>query len=522
MATLLSVPYLGSAEEEVRLSQWLVEEGQEFRKGESLAIVETLKAAFEIEAEARGTLVRKLVAERTRLPVMAAIAVLGAPGEVLSAVDIERLAATAAAATPEPVAIDDAPPPVLAPAAAGVAAAPAARRRAKELGIALEGVTGSGAGGLIRVEDVERAVGEFAGDGRLEPAFVAQLRRDAPAFGRLASAFKIDLYRRAGAQIGDDVELGAETVLCADRLILGDGTRFAAQCRVDAGEFVSGRLVQFGPRCTARARRITLGDNAFLAADVEIGGGGAMDPEAELVIGSHGFIGEHTHLNPCRRLELGDEVVVSRGAVIMTHSFGGSVLAGYPNRFAPVRVGDRCQIGIGSVLFPGVEMGEGSILLSGSSLVTSVPPGRLFGGVPARDLKAATRPLSADEREQVARDLIVEFARQLQLRGRDVATQTQARTVAVTVGAAGGQHCLRFAPEPRFTAAELRAEEVVVCPTIGDDVWDTVPSEVVAVDLTGMRIRGPAGPLADAFREFLRKHGVRLQPRTWTYRGGWL
>jgi acetyltransferase-like isoleucine patch superfamily enzyme len=271
-----------------------------------------------------------------------------------------------------------------------------------------------------------------------------------------------------------------------------------------------------------RTRRIVAGDNAFFAEDVEVGGGGAMDPEAELRIGSHGFIGEHVHLNTCRPLVIGDEVVISRNAVVMTHSFGGSVLAGYPNRFAGVTLGDGCQVGIHGVLFPGVEMGAGSILLSGSSLVSSVPPGRLYGGVPAQDLKAAARPVTPVELVALAREQIVEFARQLSLRGREVEVEENGDAVSVVVTAGGARHLLRFAQDLDGDPSETPAEDVRVCCRCADDAWDALPVDIVVLDLSVPRVRGAQGPLADALREFLRKRGVRLHPRSWTYRGGWL
>jgi acetyltransferase-like isoleucine patch superfamily enzyme len=514
MPSLLTVPYLGSAEDEVRLAAWLVEPGAAFAKGQSLAVVETLKAAFEIEAPAAGTLVSVLVSPGERAAVHAPLAVLAAPGEQPQQSAIEAL--LAAHAPPEPA--SRTAPESIEPAPAQ--AAPAARHRARELGVSLTTIDGTGPGGLIRVEDVERAA--RGGEGRIDPAFLAQLRADRAAFAQLASAFKIDLYRRAGARIEGDVAIGRGAVLCAERLVLGTGTRIGEGCSIDAAEFVAGRLVQLGARCSVRARRVALGDNAFFATDIEVGGGGAFDPEAELIVGSHGFVGEHAHLNPCRRLQIGDEVVVSRGAVLMTHSFGGSVLDGMPNRFAGVTIGDRCQIGIGAVLFPGVNMGAGSILLSGSSLVTDVPAGRLFGGVPARDLKAAAGPLSRDERREVGRGLIEEFARQLALRGRDVQIDRAADTLTATVRADGGEHRLRWLPTPPAAETALPREDVIVCPEIGDAEFAGIGAEITAIDLGAPRIRGPGGPLADALREFLRKRGVRLRPRTWTYPGGWL
>jgi hypothetical protein len=206
----------------------------------------------------------------------------------------------------------------------------------------------------------------------------------------------------------------------------------------------------------------------------------------------------------------------------MTHSFGGSVLHGFPSRFAGIEIGDRCQVGIGAVLFPGVTMGEGSILLSGSSLVTSVPAGRLFGGVPAQDLKAAAEELTGERMLELAQGLIEEFARQLELRGMPVRVSVEREERQVVVDHEGGRHRLHFGVRLSTQEYGLFTEDLRVCLAAEEGAWNSLGDELVGIDLSVPRIRGVAGPLTEAFREFLRKRGIRLRPRTWTYPGGWL
>lgn len=525
MAELLTVPYLGTAEDEVVLVDWLVAEGEAFRKGQPLLVLETLKASFEVEAETDGVLLRQLEPAGRRVSIQAALGVWGDAREIdeaqIASLLEEHASQPEPAADAAPASEPDAPPRQ---AATEQPVAPAARRRAAELGVDLGSVAGTGKDGLVRVEDVETAAEAQAQapEGMVDPMFLEHVRADPEAFGRLTTQFKLALYRKHGAAIGEGASFGSGTVILADRLVLGAGVRFGEACTVEAHEFMAGRLVQFGARCRVRCRRVQIGDNAFFAPDVEIGGGGAMDPEAELVVGSHGFVGEHAHLNPCRKLVIGDEVVVSRAAVIMTHSFGGSVLRGAPNRFARVEIGNACQIGIGAVLFPGVTMEEGAILLSGSSLVTGVPAGRLYGGVPAKDLKASTRDLEPEELEGVARDLVDEFARQLELRGMNPQVRARRTNRELLVERDGKRHRLFFGRALATDQQELLAEDIRVCLRAEDGPWRALAPEIVGIDLGQARIRGPLGPMAAAFREFLRKRGVRLEPRTWTYRGGWL
>ncbi len=541
MPEFLFVPYLGTAEKEVILVDWLVPEGGSFAKGQALCVVETLKASFEIEAEKAGVLFQHFVGEGERLLLQSPLAVIGEVGEAMDRASIAQLQAglegeenlgggamvSSAEAKVDPPLPTGASKP--GSQAGRVQAAPAARRKARELGIDLASLRGTGPSGLVRLEDVLAAAkaepqkidADVGGNGVLDPSFLAFLRAEGEQFSHLSSEFRLALYRKHGAKIGPSALLGEGAWILAERLVLGEGFRLGAGGKIEAQDFVCGDLVQFGPRLQLRCRKVRIGSNAYFAPDVEIGGGGAMDPEAELRVGSHGFVGEHVHLNPCRPLILGDEVVVSRQASLMTHSFGLDILEGYPNRFAGIRIEDCCQIGISCTLFPGVEMGKGSILLSGSSLVTDVPEGRLFGGVPAKDMKAARRALSPESKTLLVQELVEEFGRQLQLRGLDCSQEGTSLLCKVE----GREHLLRFLPHlSRIpTDGGPRASEwILVSLEVADGAWDSLPPEGILVDLGNKRIKGVLGPMAASFREFLRKHGVRLEPRSWTYEGGWL
>ncbi|MBL8731076.1 MAG: E3 binding domain-containing protein [Planctomycetes bacterium] len=559
MATLQHLPYLGTAEEDVLFVDWLVAEGQTVTAGQTLATIETLKAAFDVEAEVGGVLLRHLCAPGTRVAARAPLAVIGATGEACDDAALQRLLPTTpAAAGHKPMATR---PTIAAPAELPPPVAPAARRRAIELGVDLADVVGTGPDGLVRVADVELAAAnsqrpsdptppaaddtaatdddttdattipvrvgcpcapcdEQSNDGNVDPAFLAAIRQD-PGFAQLSSALKVLLYERHGAHL-PDAHFAPGAVLLAGRICLGPGARFGRDTVIEAQRLCAGPLLHFGARCRVRATSLRFGSNAFFTDDIEVGGGGAMDPEAELRVGSHGFVGEHVHLNPCRRLVVGDEVVISRSACVMTHSFGPSWLRGYPSRFAGVTIGEGAQIGIGAVLFPGVEIGAGAVVLSGSSVVTSVPPGRLVGGVPAQDLKAAAQQLSPAQVADRARELVIEFGRQLAQRGRHATITNDHDALRLEVVADDGPHRLEFAAVADFAAATDTAERVLVAVSFADETMLAAPATTTTIGLEPPRLRGPLGPLAAAFREFLRKRGCRLEPRTWAYTGGWL
>jgi pyruvate dehydrogenase E2 component (dihydrolipoamide acetyltransferase) len=170
MATEVLMPALSPTMEEGTLAKWLVKEGDAVKSGMVIAEIETDKATMEFEAVDEGIVGKILVAEGTGgVKVNTPIAVLLDEGEDASAMAAPKEAAAApkmdAAAqdsTPrggEPVATPAPSAPAAAPATGGgrVFASPLARRIAKEKGLDLTAVKGSGPHGRIVRADVEGA-----------------------------------------------------------------------------------------------------------------------------------------------------------------------------------------------------------------------------------------------------------------------------------------------------------------------------------------------------------------------------
>ena len=183
MARLMRMPEVAANSTAAVLHEWSVAEQAEFAAQDVLATVETDKAVVDVEAEAAGVVLRLLVPAGATVEVGAPIAVLGDPGEGsedLAAVLISLGVADVAAAPPDPEGAPDAPlspevPPALVPgtiAATGmnpsgelpggnghgrVFASPLARRLARDAGLTLADLSGTGPGGRIVRRDVEAA-----------------------------------------------------------------------------------------------------------------------------------------------------------------------------------------------------------------------------------------------------------------------------------------------------------------------------------------------------------------------------
>jgi pyruvate dehydrogenase E2 component (dihydrolipoamide acetyltransferase) len=175
MATEIKLPRLGQGMESGTIVRWLKSEGEKVEKGEPLYELDTEKVTQEVEADASGVLL-KIAIQEGEVEVGRTIAFIGEEGEDVSAEapastdgkaakveeapeeegsaaparEAERAAGREASAEPQPARV-----------AAGdggrVKASPLARRIARERGVDLRAVTGTGPEGRIVAEDVERA-----------------------------------------------------------------------------------------------------------------------------------------------------------------------------------------------------------------------------------------------------------------------------------------------------------------------------------------------------------------------------
>ncbi|WP_455356435.1 dihydrolipoamide acetyltransferase family protein [Streptomyces sp. SYSU K217416] len=170
MADLLRMPEVAAGSTAAVLSGWPVTEGASFSAGDSLVVVETDKAEVDVPATANGRLLKTLVPAGTEVDVGSPIAVITAPGEDVTDLDAllvslgvtERAAVreavrrdvpdTAATALPEE---HSTPEPQ---SSNRIFASPLARRLARDGGITIDSVTGTGPGGRIVRDDVIKAI----------------------------------------------------------------------------------------------------------------------------------------------------------------------------------------------------------------------------------------------------------------------------------------------------------------------------------------------------------------------------
>ena len=206
MATTIVMPKMGYDMREGTVVRWYKQEGEDVARGEVIADIETDKATVEFEAYTGGILHRKVAQEGIPVAVGDAIAIIAEPGEDVREEPAETPEALQEASAPE---VDSDTVQAVAATAARhdgeVRASPIARRLARERGIDLSHVAGTGPGGRIVEKDVLEYVP--SGDGAQSDGWV----KASPLARRRARERGIELGRVSGT--GPDGRIVEQDVL---------------------------------------------------------------------------------------------------------------------------------------------------------------------------------------------------------------------------------------------------------------------------------------------------------------------
>jgi pyruvate/2-oxoglutarate dehydrogenase complex dihydrolipoamide acyltransferase (E2) component len=280
-AISVEIPFININDDLVKLTAWLVREGDEVSRGQDIAEVETSTAVAEIVAPASGKIHLKSAAG-DELLAGAVIAYIGVA--VPWVASIERAAENGAndsLLAPHTIITGEADPRhskksleflerrdlsaelvdkvkfvidrnVLDHVKHNATDAP----DAPELHHALRGVT---IGNLTFP-----AVMANTESGMVDPAFLKALQKSSKSFGRLKSERKCRLYREHGAEIGEDVVIGKDTILVAPRIQIESRVRLGDNSVVILGERLAiGARSSFGNGLSIRGGTAVFGANTF-------------------------------------------------------------------------------------------------------------------------------------------------------------------------------------------------------------------------------------------------------------------
>ena len=256
----------------------------------------------------------------------------------------------------------------------------------------------------------------------------------------------------------------------ANEIILGDNLKFGNDIDIRVrGKFQIGANSVIGDRFKANAEEIVIGDYFFNvptdSRGMFIGGGAAGFPNAKLKIGDR-MVCHTGHINLACPVVIGDDVGLSHDVDIITHGFWASVLEGYPRMFAGVTIGNNVIVGWKTVIMSGVTITDNVVIGAQATVTKSLTtPKGIYVGAPAKLVKMVEEPLLEDKHKM-------------------------------------------------FTEIEKEFRELISYYQVDNFVFELnfpfIKVNNLTIDTEKINYTGEHDIVSDAFRDFLRRYGIRL------------
>ena len=229
-------------------------------------------------------------------------------------------------------------------------------------------------------------------------------------------------------RIDDNVEFNCKSIHVGDNThvfndvnIKGGSFYIDSDCKIRPfarfnvkKKFELGKNSKIGCYWNISGREIKIGENLWCVdgdffGNGIIGGGSCFDVHSKLEIGNNCHLGLYTYINTARPVIIGNNVGFGFRSIIWTHGAWQNVLEGYSASFAPVTIGDNAWIPTNIQIMPGVSIGEGSTIGSGSIVTKDIPNFCLAVGVPVkiiRNEKEWPKKLSIEDKNNIMQDLL--------------------------------------------------------------------------------------------------------------------
>jgi acetyltransferase-like isoleucine patch superfamily enzyme len=213
-------------------------------------------------------------------------------------------------------------------------------------------------------------------------------------FSYLPSEFKIFIYRRLGADIGKNVELGIGSYIVP---FDGDFKKIHIADNVSIEDNVA-----------ILAKHIFLKDSVKIKDNTRIWG------QSDLQMGTDAYIDQHCLIDLRSDITIADNAGIGADSWIYTHGVWHSIFSGAPVKFGPVIIKDRAWIAANVFIMPDITIGEDAIIGARSVVTKDVKPDSVVAGNPAKEIgktTAITKKLSREEKTGILRQIITDFVR---------------------------------------------------------------------------------------------------------------
>ena len=364
---------------------------------------------------------------------------------------------------------------------------------------------------LLEARESAPAVGSTATarEYPISDAFFKMLVDDA-SFGDIGSDLKIEILRKFGATIGDNVSIGKGTRLACREIVIGNDVRIGENGYIETDRLHLSDNTVLGDRQQWVASSIKTGAGLRSAHNVTIDVSGGKGFDSTLSVGKDCLLCEGVYVNVCKSVTLGDRVCLSPRSMVFTHSYWQSVLDGYDANFAPVALEKDSWVGGGAQVMPGSRVGSGATVMANSVVVGNVEDRTLVGGTPAILIKTYRhRPISL---EMLSSKIVGVLNSRLPYLGWDSILREKSDALEFTVSAEDEITCIVFQRNPKKAISVddyLGDHSQVVLVATGDDSPEAKAGTTV-IHLKSMSISGVDNRLVKEVTEAFRRLGVKL------------
>ncbi len=215
-----------------------------------------------------------------------------------------------------------------------------------------------------------------------------------------------------GASISRDCDIRCRQLIVGNEVVIEEKTRIHLY-----GTLRLGDLCTLGRRTVIRGNNVSIGSEFFSTGNLEIGGGGWRNPQANLLVGDK-CVMHNNQININRPVTIGNHVGLSPEVALITHGYWLSPLRGNPFREEPIVIDDNVIIGWRSIVLAGVHIGQNSVVGAGAVVTRDVEPFTVVSGVPAKPIsKIDERSVPKEARTSMASEFIEEYKESLEFRG---------------------------------------------------------------------------------------------------------
>lgn len=236
--------------------------------------------------------------------------------------------------------------------------------------------------------------------------------RDVLLYGLWPGFIKVMIYRLKGYRIGKGVSIGFGSVICGERVEVGDHTSIGFLTILRGKEIHLGPFVQIGSTTFLDTPYIEIGEGTKINEQVFVGG--LQLPNSRFVLGRNCQVMQMSFINPAQSFVAGDDTGIGGHCLIFGHTSWLSQFDGYAGDVAPIEIGSSVSLAWRVFVLPGTKIGDGAVVGANSVVHGTIPPRSLAIGFPARVVSKDPdfpKAVTEEEKVEIFRNIVGEMLR---------------------------------------------------------------------------------------------------------------